>query len=166
MKFQAQTSARAALNSAVRRLMRSYVAILAVAASLSACANLVSTSSIRAAEARWQRSGIRDYTYTLLVASQIRSTECSSDPEVAVEVRGGRTVKFGTCSPETEMARRFGSIPQMFATIRANREERPPRFLVRFEDSLGYPESIDANYSRWMTDHAVQYYIRDFRRLQ
>jgi len=145
--------------------MHRYVAILAATASLSACANLVSISSIRAAEAKWQESGIQDYSYTLLVGSLIRSTACSPNPEVAVEVRGGKTVKFGTCGPETELAQRFGSIPQIFDTIRSNRQERPPRYLVRFENSLGYPESIDANYSRWMTDHAVQYYVRDFRRL-
>jgi hypothetical protein len=143
-----------------------YVAILAATASLGGCANLVSTSNIRAAEAKWLQSGVQDYSFTLLVASQIRSTACSSDPEVAVEVRGGKTVKFGTCSPESEMAQRFGTIPLIFTTIRANRQKRPPRFLVHFESSLGYPESIDANYSRWMTDHAVQYYVRNFRRLQ
>jgi hypothetical protein len=145
--------------------MYRYVAILAAAASLSGCANLVPTGSIRAAEAKWRDSGVQDYNFTLLVASQIRSTACSSDPEVAVEVRGGKTVRFGTCSPESEMARRFGSIPQIFATIRSERRNRPPRLLVRFDESLGYPKSIDANYSRWMTDHAIQYYVRDFRRL-
>jgi hypothetical protein len=146
--------------------MYRYVAILAATATLGACANLVSTSSIRTAETKWHASEIQDYSFTLLVGSQIRSTACSPDPEVAVEVRGEKTVKFGTCSPESEMAQRFGSIPKIFATIRSNRQDRPPRFLVRFENSLGYPESIDANYSRWMTDHAVQYYVRDFRRLE
>jgi hypothetical protein len=146
--------------------MYRYVAILVATASLGGCANLVSTGSIRAAEAKWLENGFQDYSFTLLVASQIRSTACSPDPEVAVEVRGGKTVKFGICSPESEMAQRFGSIPQIFATIRSNRQNRPPRFLVSFENSLGYPESIDANYSRWKTDHAVQYYVRDFRRLQ
>ena len=146
--------------------MYRYVAILAAITSLGGCANLVSTSDIRAAESKWLQSGVQDYSFTLLVASQIRSTECSPDPEVAVEVRAGRTVKFGTCSSESEMAQRFGSVPQIFTTIRSNREQRPPRFLVRFESSLGYPESIDANYSRWMTDQTVQYYVRDFRRLQ
>ena len=146
--------------------MYRFVAILAAAASLGACANLVSTSSIRAAEAKWRESGIQDYSYTLLVSSLTRSTDCSPGPEVAVEVRGGETARFGTCSADSEMAKRFGSIPRLFATVRSSRQERPPRYLVRFENSLGYPESIDANYSRWMTDHAVQYYVRDFRRLQ
>jgi Family of unknown function (DUF6174) len=166
MICQVHTSVCAPHCSAVRRLMYRYVAILAAIASLGGCANLVSTGSIRAAEAKWLDSGVQDYSFTLLVASQIRSTACSTGPEVAVEVRGGRTVRFGNCSPESEMAQRFGSIPQMFTTIRSTRRNRPPRLLVRFENSLGYPESIDANYSRWMTDHAVQYYVRDFRRLQ
>jgi len=103
---------------------------------------------------------------TLGVGSLSRNTECSPDSTVEVEVRGGKTVRFGICSAESEMAKHFGSIPRIFATIRANRAERPPRYLVHFNDILGYPESIDANYSRWMTDYAVQYYIRDFRRLE
>src|SRR6185503_16938131 len=97
--------------------MYRYVAVLVATASLGGCANLVSTGSIRAAEAKWLENGFQDYSFTLLV--------------------------------ESEMAQRFGSIPQIFATIRSNRQNRPPRFLVSFENSLGYPESIDANYSRW-----------------
>lgn len=166
MKDKVPSSKGVPRSSILKWPIYHHIAILAAAASLGACANLVSTSSIRSAEAKWRDSGIRDYSYTLLVASLVRSTACSPGPEVAVEVRGGKTVKFGSCSPDSEMARHFGSIPQIFATIRSNRQERPPRFLVCFEDSLGYPESIDANYSRWMTDHAVQYYVRDFRRLQ
>jgi hypothetical protein len=146
--------------------MYRYVAIIAACVTLSACANLVSSSQIMSAEAKWSASGIQNYDFTLLVASQIRKTDCSADPIVEVQVRSGKTVKFGTCSPEADMAQRFGSIPLIFETIRANRRERPPRYLVNFDNTLGYPEMISANYSRWMTDQAVQYYIRDFRRIE
>jgi len=146
--------------------MYRFVAILAACTTLGACANLVSQSEIGSAEAKWNAHGIQSYDFTLLVASHIRMTDCSADPLVRVQVRSGKTVKFGTCSPESEMARRFGSIPLIFETIRENRRERPPRYLVAFENALGYPESIDANYSRWMTDHAIQYYIRDFKRIE
>ncbi len=145
--------------------MYRFVAILA-ATTLAACANLVPLNHISAAEAKWRASGVENYNFTLGVGSLLRSTDCSPGPRVEVEVRGGKTVKFGTCSPESEMAQNFGSIPRIFTTIRSNREERPPRYLVRFNRSLGYPEFIDANYSRWMTDHAVQYYVVDFRRIE
>jgi hypothetical protein len=146
--------------------MYRYVAILALCTSLGACANLVTQSQIGSAERKWGAHGIQSYDFTLLVASQIRMTDCSADALVKVQVRSGKTVMFGTCSPESEMAQRFGSIPLIFATIRENRRERPPRYLVTFDNDLGYPKSIDANYSRWMTDHAGQYYIRDFKRVE
>jgi uncharacterized membrane protein len=146
--------------------MSRHVAILAGIAALGACASLVPKKDIGVAEAKWNASGIQSYNFTLGVGSLMRTTACSADSSVDVEVRHGKTVKFGTCSPESEMAQHFGSIPKLFATIRSNRQERPPRYLVRFESILGYPELIDANYSRWMTDHAVQYYVRDFRRIE
>jgi hypothetical protein len=145
--------------------MYRYVAILAVCIAIAACANLVSSREIGSAEAKWNSSGNQNYDFTLMVLTQIRETDCSEDPIVKVQVRSGKTVKFGTCSPESEMAQSFGSVPLIFETIRANRQERPPRYLVYFDNALGYPTEIDANYSRWMTDHAVQYYIRDFRRI-
>lgn len=165
MKCQAQESARAPLTSTARRLMYRLVALLAACATFSACASLVPRSHVVAAEAKWSASGIQNYSFTLGVGSLSPSTECSPDSTIEVEVQGGETVRFGTCSAKSEMAQHFGSIPRIFATIHANRLERPPRYLVHFDDILGYPLTIDANYSRWMTDHAVQYYIRDFRRL-
>jgi hypothetical protein len=54
-------------------------------------------------------------------------------------------------------------VPHMFETIRASLSERPPRYLVRFNSSLGYPQFIDADYFRFATDSTAQYTVRDFR---
>jgi hypothetical protein len=161
-----QASARAALRAKARWLLLRCVAALAASATIGGCANLVPVKRIDIAEAKWNAAGVQSYSYNLGVGSLLRRTPCSADSVVEVEVRDGKTVKFGSCSPESEMAQSFGSVPRMFDTIRSDRRERPPRYLVRFESVLGYPESIDANYSRWFTDHAVQYYVRDFRKLE
>jgi len=139
--------------------------IVAATVLVGACSNLVPLNHVVAAEAKWRKRSIQDYDFTLEVNSLAPFTECSSNRLVDVQVRGGRTAKFGTCHPDAELAQQFGSIPQIFATIRADRNERPPRYLVRFNSSLGYPEYIDANFSRTMTDYVFRYYIEDFRPL-
>jgi hypothetical protein len=139
---------------------------IVMAASVAACSNLVPLSQLTLAQAKWARSDIKDYDYILEVNAQSPDTACSAGDRVEVQVRQGKTLKFGTCRPEAEMATAFGSIPKLFETIRATRSEHPPRYLVRFDAALGYPQYIDANYSRTMTDHSVRYFIRDFRRAE
>lgn len=140
--------------------------IPAVVLLAAACSNLVPLSRVSAAEAKWNSGGIQDYDYVVEINAQSRGTECSPDDRIEVQVRNGATVKFGTCQPDAELALLFGSIPRLFNTIRETRSERPPRYLVRFDPVLGYPQTIDANYSRTMTDHSVGYFIRDFKRAQ
>jgi len=139
---------------------------IVVAASIAACSSLVPLSHVTSAEAKWDRNKLQDYDYVLEVNAQSPDTACSPGDRIEVQVRQGKTLKFGTCQPEAEMALAFGSIPKLFETIRSTRSERPPRYLVRFDASIGYPQYIDANYSRTMTDHSVRYFIRDFRRVE
>lgn len=141
------------------------MAVIAAISVITACSNLVPLSRVAAAEARWQARGIQSYDYSLEILALAPFTECSPGRRIDVEVRNGRTQKFGSCSPDSELARSYGSMPQIFASIRKSRSEHPPRYLAQFNSSLGYPEHIDANYSRTATDHNIDYYVRDFRRI-
>jgi hypothetical protein len=133
-----------------------------LALTLAGCSHLVASSAIAAAEARWKSRGIQDYHYKIEISDLAPFTPCSPGRVIDVEVRDGQTVKFGSCAAEHELAQAYGSVPRMFATIRKSRSDRPPRYLVKFNASLGYPESIDANYSRTMTDYSIGYYIEEF----
>jgi len=140
--------------------------LVAVAALAGACSNLVPLSRVAAAEAMWQSRGPQNYDFVFEIEALMRFTECSPGRGIEVEVREGRTVKFGTCDVDSELARHYGSVPKLFATIRADRLEHPPRYLVQFNSSLGYPESIDANFSRTMTDHNFWFNVENFREIQ
>jgi hypothetical protein len=143
-----------------------HLTAVAVVLLTAACSSLVPFSQISSAESKWNSGGIQDYDYVLEVNAQSPDTACSPGDRIEVQVRNAKTVKFGTCQPDAELALLFGSIPRIFKTIRETRSERPPRYLVRFNSALGYPQLIDVNYSRLMTDHSVRYFIRDFRRAQ
>jgi hypothetical protein len=136
--------------------------VVVAASTVAACSVLVPLSRVDAAEARWRARGPQSYNFILEIGALTPFTDCSPRRRIDVEVRNGRTTKFGTCTPDAKLAQRFGSVPQIFATIREDRKEHPPRYLVRFNSSLGYPEHIDANFSREMTDFVFNYYVEDF----
>jgi hypothetical protein len=124
----------------------------------------VSQREIKNSEKRWIASGIKNYNYTFTIASLGRDRECST-PKVGieVEVRGGKLTKFGTCELSVGKASKFGTIDKIFATLRKEKSDSPPGLDVRFNEKYGYPERIDINYSRWLTDHRIQYYISDLK---
>lgn len=143
--------------------------IVTIVLSVSAgCAHLTPLEQVRIAEVQWKRSAIQDYGFTLDIYSLMGGAPCAPRGRgpIDVQVRRAQTVKFGTCSADSWLAREFGTIPLMFETIRKSLAERPPRFVVRFNSSLGYPEFIDADYFRLATDGAAQYTVRDFHKLQ
>jgi hypothetical protein len=124
----------------------------------------VSQREIRKSEGKWNASVIKNYNYTFIVASSARDDECST-PKVGIEieVRDGEIKKFGTCDLDVEKALRFGTVGRIFATLRNEKSGSPPGLDVRFNEKYGYPEFVDINYSRWLTDHRVQYHILDFK---
>jgi hypothetical protein len=123
----------------------------------------VSQRDIKKSERIWNASGIKNYNYTFIIGSLNRDRECST-PKVGieVEVRDGKLKKFGTCEPSVDKASRFGTIDRIFDTLHRERADSPPEMAVRFDKKYGYPEYVDINYSRWLTDHRVQYHVQDF----
>jgi len=146
--------------------MQRVLIVIVATALLSACiSSRTSLRAIQHAEARWVAMGISDYSFKLLKNAQIPDTECGeSDRPIEIEVRDGRTVKFGTCDVSSRYALSFGSIPAIFSTLRAERARKPPSLEVDFNDALGYPEIISINNARWVTDHGVTYIVRDLRK--
>ncbi len=132
--------------------------------SIAGCSLLnVSKREISLAEKKWQSSGIKNYNYNLTIATLARDQACST-PRVGIEieVRDGKLKKFGTCDLTAKHAKEFGTIDAVFLTLRNEKSESPPGLEVRFNESYGFPEYIDINYSRWLTDHRVQYHISEF----
>ncbi len=124
----------------------------------------VSQREINKSEKVWITSGIKNYNYTFIVASLSRDRECST-PKVGIEieVRDGRLTKFGTCETNVEKAYKFGTVERIFETLRKEKSGSPPGLEVTFNEKYGYPEYIDINYSRWLTDHRVQYHILNLK---
>jgi Family of unknown function (DUF6174) len=127
----------------------------------------VSKREISLAEKQWKAAGIQNYNYTLIIATLSRNDECST-PKVGIEieVRDGKLTKFGTCELNIKNAQRFGTIDRVFSTLRNEKSESPPGLEVRFNETYAFPEYIDVNYSRWYTDHRVQYHIFDFAEIK
>lgn len=137
-------------------LMRKYI-LLILLISLFGC-SLLNTSKreIRNSEQAWAASGVKNYNYTFIVASLGRDNECST-PRIGieVEVRNGSLTKFGTCELNVEKAYKFGTVEKIFETLRNEKSNYPPGLQVRCNKKYGYPEYIDINYSRWVTDARV-----------
>jgi hypothetical protein len=148
--------------------MQRIMIFIVASASLSACvSNRTSVRTIHQAEARWMAADISDYSFKFLKNAQVPDTECGeADQPIDVEVRGGRTTKFGTCDVNSGFAQAFGSIPSIFSTLRAERGRHPPGLEVEFNDALGYPEVISINHARWVTDSGVNYFVRDLRKIE
>lgn len=141
--------------------------VIVASALLSACvSSRTPLRTIQQAETRWASGGLSDYSFGLIQNAQVPDTECGiADRPIDIEVRGGRTVRFGTCDVSSAYAQAFGSIPAIFATLRAERMRRPVLLEVKFNADLGYPEVISINHARWTTDGNENFFVRDFRRL-
>ena len=139
--------------------------LIFIVLSVAGCSILtVSQRGIKKSEEKWISSGIKNYNYTFIVASLSRDRECST-PKVGIEieVRDRRLIKFGTCEINVEKASKFGTVERIFETLRKEKSESPPGLEVTFNEKYGYPEYIDIKYSRWLTDHRVQYHILNFK---
>ena len=144
-----------------------YILVGILLSALAACTHLTPLKQVKSAEDQWKASGVQDYDFTLDIYSLMGGAPCAPGRgPIDVQVRSGQTVKFGTCSPDVWLVQKFGTVPHMFETIRTNLSERPPRYIVRFNSSLGYPEFIDADYFRFATDSTGQYTVRNFREVR
>ena len=122
----------------------------------------VSNRGIDRSEEKWNALEINNYSYTFVIATLNPEVECAPIGQgIKVEVKNGEVVRFGTCSVEVEKANLYGTINDIFSVLR-NEKNDAVSLKVSFNESYGYPESMDINYSRWLTDHRVQYYIREF----
>ena len=123
----------------------------------------VSKKELVRAEGKWEAVGATTYSYSFFVATLARSHECDGpNGGIEVIVVNNETTSFGTCSLDSDDAREFGSIEAIFSTIYGIKSEGVPGLEVTFNEVYGFPEAIDVNYSRWLTDHRVQYYVRNF----
>lgn len=147
------------LGENVRKLIFTLLVV-----SVAGCSLLnVSKREISLAEKKWHSSGIKNYNYNLTIATLALDQACST-PRVGIEieVRDGHLKKFGTCDLNAKHTKGFGTIEAVFLTLRNEKSESPPGLEVRFNEIYGFPEYIDINYSRWFTDHRIQYHISEF----
>ena len=54
------------------------------------------------------------------------------------------------------------TVDKAFELIEAERK-RAVSIKVEYDADFGYPKYIDINYSRWKTDHRIQYHFRNFK---
>lgn len=97
---------------------------------------------LAAAEARWNASGPRDYTFDVQ-----RLCFCPSVPVVRVVVRGGVPVSAVDGSTgaavDTAQFRDLLTVNRVFALLRRVLDGRPAKFDVEYDAQLGYPRRAD-----------------------
>jgi hypothetical protein len=145
-------------------IMRGILLFLFVSQLVFGCAGIsVSGRAIDKSEEKWNDLGIKNYSYTFVIAYLSPEVECADNGSgIDVEVRNGKVSKYGTCSLDAKTAKLFGTINSVFTTLRKEKSASPVSLKVAFNQRYWFPESIDINYSRWRTDYRVQYYIRNF----
>ena len=143
--------------------MRLAISILIASLIAQGCSfSSVSNRDLDRSEEKWNALGIKDYSYTFVIASLNPEIECAQIGRgIKVEVKDGEVVRFGWCSVRVEKAKLYGTINAVFSELR-NKKDSAVSLKVSFHEYYGYPESMDIYYSRWLTDHRVQYYIHEF----
>lgn len=143
--------------------MKKFISLLTIL-SLTSCSlfTVVSNREITKSENTWRTAHINSYRYTFNIGSLSRQRDCVT-PRIGIEVEvtNGVTTKFGTCDPTSVLAKRYGNIEAIFNDLRSMKADSPVELEVHFNNTYGYPEKIDVNYSRFMTDHRYQYYVTD-----
>ena len=144
--------------------MRKYLLVLLVAAG--ACSSSTEPSdqaqALSASRARWNRSGVTDYQFTIA-----RVCECSPESvgPVVVEVRGGEVSERKYASGVTvdpQYADVFTDVPGLFDLIEEAIRRDAAGLAVRYNGTYGYPESIQIDWMAGAVDDEVSYRISDF----
>jgi hypothetical protein len=111
----------------------------------------VQTMLLRA-ESRWERSGIRDYSYTILW-----TCECSfGTGPVKVTVRNNVVVG--------EAREGFGTIDALFDLLQSAIDRPAESIPVTFDEALGYPTEGRIDYIRNAIDDELEFRLYDFVR--
>lgn len=113
---------------------------------------------------RWERAGVRDYTYLLAVS-------CFCGPEqtrtVEVVVRDGTPVSVTHYEDGTPASRalfaRFDTVDELFDVIgdAFDRDADYVAALYETRDALGYPESVILDYSEFTADDELSFVVLD-----
>ena len=115
-----------------------------------------------AAEERWQAAGPASYTFEYLVS-------CFCEPHgwlrIAVEDGAVATVVYADSAHVALDADGWPAVEDLFARVRelADGGSANGRDVdAEFEQTLGYPTSIDVTYDRSVQDGGVSYSVRNF----
>ena len=114
------------------------------------------------ARARWARSGVADYQYTIT-----RGCECSPESvgPVVIEVRNSQVVTrrylTGT-AVDPQFAELFAAVPGLFDLIDEAIQGDAVGLAVRYNEEYGYPETIQIDWVAGVADDEVSYHISDF----
>ena len=147
-----------------RCAMHRYLLVLLVA--VGACSSSTDPSdqsqALSASRARWNRSGIANYQFTIA-----RLCECTPESvgPVVVEVRGGAVAERKYASGVTvdpQYADLFTDVPGLFDLIDEAIRRDAAGLAVRYNGSYGFPESIQIDWVAGAVDDEVSYRISDF----
>ena len=135
-------------------------------AALAACSGSTdptdAATALAEARARWARSGVADYQYTIT-----RGCECSPESvgPVVIEVRNHqvqtRRYLTGT-AVDPQFAELFAAVPGLFDLIDEAIQEPAAGLAVRYNEAYGYPETIQIDWVAGVADDEVSYHISDF----
>ena len=141
-------------------------ALLSLLVILAACSGATEPSDPAAALAqsrtRWYNAGITDYEFTIT-----RVCEClaESTGPVVVEVRNGviEERRYAGGSPvDPQYADLFTAVPGLFDLVEEAIQREAAGLAVRYNDTYGYPESIQIDWVAGAVDDEVSYRITGF----
>ena len=115
---------------------------------------------LRDAEARWQRSGVANYSFVFRNSSMHAPTSS----ELRIEIRNSsffaaHDADTGHAIPDSQLSQMPLTIEAIFDDAERLLAMRPARFDARYHSVLGYPISINAYFSD-STHDEVDYAIR------
>jgi len=143
------------------RVLSAFILLAAVA-----CADATGPSDpgelLSQNRALWGREGPASYQYVIT-----RSCEClpESAGPVTVVVRGGTvdTRQYASGAPvDPQYDQLFTSVPGLFELIQQALDLPAAALAVRYNDQLGYPESIQIDWVAGAVDDEVSYRITEF----
>jgi len=121
----------------------------------SAAANSVAAVNLRRAQARWARSGVRDYAYTL----RVFAFGLGVGRPARVTVQNGRRISIapadGNPKPLETDGRVFppyDTVDDLFGVVQQAIDTRADRLDVEYDPVLGYPTEIEIDYIRLAAD--------------
>lgn len=142
------------------------LAALVISASCYQASNAEADANLRAAQTRWSRSGVQDYSIVVQYLCFLRSQNiCPYTRPVHVTLRGKvvSRVDAETEQPVPQAGSRIRDIEGLFDLVREAIDRHAHRIAVSYDTTYGYPKFIEIDYLENGIDDELQIKVSSFQ---